>query len=78
MPFENIGAGALPTDIRGGDLSATFQFSVQREAGLHLFLCDNLALTIEYRFVHLSNGGIAVPNQGVDTSTALAGLTGFF
>jgi len=45
---------------------------------VQLFVKDNVAFTLEYRFIHLSNAGMDVPNQGVNDSTGLLGVTWFF
>lgn len=78
IPFFDFGAGATATDIRNGDLSTTFEFNLQAGAGTHFFLRNNLALTFQYRFIHLSNAGIEFPNLGVNNSTFLLGLAWFF
>jgi opacity protein-like surface antigen len=78
VPFIDFGGGAAATDIRNGDLSTTFEFNLQAGVGTHWFFRDNLALTLQYRFIHLSNAGIKFPNLGANNSTFLAGVTWFF
>jgi hypothetical protein len=78
VPFLDIGAGATATDIRNGDLSTKFQFNLQAGVGAHYFLRDHLALTAHFRFLHLSNAGIAEPNLGVNTVNFLIGASWFF
>lgn len=78
VPFLDLGGGAAATDIRNGDLSTTFEFNLQGGAGAHWFIRDNLALTLQYRFIHLSNAGIKFPNLGVNTSTFFGGVSWFF
>jgi lipid A 3-O-deacylase len=78
MPYLEVGAGIAATDIRNGDLSTTFEFNLQAGAGLHYFLKDDLALTFQYRFIHLSNAGLEFPNTGVNNSTFLLGVSWFF
>jgi len=78
VPFVDFGGGVAATDIRNGDLSTTFEFNLQAGAGTHWFVRDNMALTLQYRFIHLSNAGIEYPNLGVNTSTLLAGVTWWF
>jgi hypothetical protein len=75
VPFCNLGAGLTWTDIRGGDLSTTFEFNLQGGGGAHFFLRKDLALTLQYRFIHLSNANAQMPNQGVNNSTFLAGVS---
>ena len=78
VPFIDLGGGVAATDIRNGDLSTTFEFNLQGGLGAHWFVRDNVALTFQYRFIHLSNAGIKFPNLGANTSTFLAGVTWFF
>jgi lipid A 3-O-deacylase len=78
VPFANAGAGVAATDIRGRDLSTTFEFTLQAGGGVNYFWRDNAALTFQYRFVHLSNAGIKSPNFGVNTSMFCLGLSWFF
>lgn len=78
MPFVDAGAGVSLTDIGHPDLSTKFEFNLQVGAGCNYFLKDNLALTLQYRFIHLSNARIDTPNLGVNTSIIYLGLTRYF
>jgi lipid A 3-O-deacylase len=78
MPFVDAGAGISLTDINGPDLSGNFQFNLQVGAGLHYFFRDDLAFTVGYRWLHLSNAGIEQPNLGVNTQVISVGLDWFF
>ncbi len=78
VPFINAGAGATATDIRNGDLSSTFEFNLQSGVGTHWFVRDHVAITAQYRFIHLSNAGTKFPNLGINTSTFLFGASWFF
>jgi lipid A 3-O-deacylase len=78
IPFLDLGAGVAATDIRNGDLSTTFEFNLQAGAGMHYFVRDAMALTFQYRFIHLSNAGLEFPNLGVNSSTFLFGVSWFF
>src|ERR1051325_9119807 len=71
VPFVDVGAGGTGTNIRDGDLSTKFEFNLQAVTGTHVFLRDDLALTLQYRFMHLSNAGLDAPNLGVNTSNLL-------
>ena len=66
VPFADVGAGVTATSIGTPDLGNTFEFNLQAAVGTHVFLRDNLALTIETRFVHISCAGIWSPNRGVN------------
>jgi lipid A 3-O-deacylase len=78
VPFVDVGGGVSATDIGRPDLSTTFEFNVQGGAGWHWFWRDNAALTLQYRWLHLSNAGLKFPNLGANTSLFYAGLTWFF
>ena len=78
VPFFGLGAGVSATDIRGPDLSTTFEFNLQAGPGVRYFIADHAALTLQYRFIHLSNAGMDTPNLGVNSSTFLLGMTWVF
>jgi len=78
VAFVQGGSGGSLTDIRDGDLSTTFEFSLQTGAGVHYFIRDNLSLTFQARLVHLSNASIELPNLGVNNITFLFGASWWF
>jgi len=55
-----------------------FIFSDTVGGGLSLFLGPNRALSIGYRFRHLSNAGLASPNGGINTHFVTLGLNFLF
>ena len=78
VPFLNVGGGLSATSIRDSDLSTTFEYQLQGGGGTHYFVRENVALTLEYRFLHISNAGIKYPNLGVNTSVIYLGVSWFF
>ena len=78
VPFLNVGGGLSATSIRDSDLSTTFEYQLQGGGGSHYFVRDSLAVTLEYRFLHLSNAGLKYPNLGVNTSVIYLGMSWFF
>jgi lipid A 3-O-deacylase len=78
VPFIGGGAGASLTDIRRPDLSTDFEFNLQADGGIHCFFRRNMAVTVEGRWLHLSNAGIDHPNNGVNTPLGMLGLTWWF
>src|SRR5262249_24996831 len=74
VPFLDGGAGPTYTSIRQRDLSTTFEFNVQAGGGVHYFLGTNRSLTLLYRWLHLSNAGMKLPNDGANTQMLSAGL----
>jgi len=78
VPFVDAGAGVTATSIGPPDLSGTFEFNLQAGTGIMWFLRDNLALSVEARYVHWSCAGLHKPNQGLNGVTGLLGITYFF
>ena len=78
VPYFDLGAGVTATGIGPPDLSGTFEFNLQATTGVHYFLRDNLALSSDVRFMHISCAGIHQPNLGVNNVVFMVGLTWFF
>ena len=78
IPFFDLGAGVTATSIGPPDLSGTFEFNLQATTGIHWFMRDDLALTGEVRYLHVSCGGIHSPNLGMNNVMFTIGLTWFF
>jgi hypothetical protein len=78
IPFFDAGAGVTATSIGPPDLSGTFEFNLQACIGARWFIRNDLALTGEVRYLHMSCGGIHSPNLGDNTVPLLIGLTWFF
>jgi len=78
VPFVDIGIGISLTDIRLPDLGGSFQFNTQAGAGLNWFIKDNLAISLECRYLHLSSAGLSMPNDGVNTLGGILGLNWFY
>jgi hypothetical protein len=78
IPFFDVGAGVTATGIGPPDLSGTFEFNLQAGGGVHYFLEENLAITLDAHFTHWSCGGIHKPNLGLNGITGMLGMTFFF
>jgi hypothetical protein len=78
IPFIDAGVGPSVTGIRRPDLSGTFEFNDQGNVGLCWFMRDDVALTVEAGYMHLSNAGIDHPNNGVNCVKGMAGVSWFF
>jgi len=77
-PFLDAGAGVTGTGIGHPDLSTAFEFNLQGGGGIQWLWRQNVALTLQARYLHLSNAGIASPNDGVNTFLFSGGVTWFF
>jgi len=78
IPFMDGGAGVTATSIGHPDLGGTFEFNLQPGVGMHWFVRDNLALTGEVKYMHMSCAGIDKPNLGLNDVIGMIGLTWFF
>ncbi len=78
IPFVDAGAGVTATSIGPPDLSGTFEFNLQAGTGIQWFFKDNVALTLEARYIHFSCAGINDPNRGLNGVTGLIGWSFFF
>lgn len=78
QPYIKGGEGLSYMTAHTKEQSTQFNFVSQIGAGVHVFLKEDLALNLEYRFRHLSNAGIDHPNNGINTDFVLAGVTFFF
>lgn len=77
-PFVDAGAGFTLTDIGAPDVGNLFEFNLQGTLGVHYHWREDLALTFESRYMHLSNAGISQDNYGVNVLVAVFGVTRFF
>jgi hypothetical protein len=78
VPFADVGAGVTASGIGPPDQSGTFEFNLQANVGTHWFVRENLALTFEAGYLHMSCAGLHDPNLGVNTIKGMVGLTWFF
>ena len=78
VPFADLGAGVTASGVGPPDQSGTFEFNLQANIGTHWFVRDDLALTFEAGYLHMSCAGLHAPNLGVNTVKGMVGLTWFF
>ncbi len=76
VPFLNIGSGILHTTLaeRAPELSGNLQFMSQAGLGVQYFISPQRAIVFEYRYLHMSNGGIEAPNHGFNASMVSLGF----
>ncbi len=72
-PYLFIGGGGLYTEAEIPGTSSKLKGSYQAGGGLELEL-QPLVLSLEYRFHHVSNGGIKEPNDPLNSGKLLAGF----
>lgn len=79
VPFLTFGAGVIEENFKGpGRPSAGFNFTPQIGPGLSYLLSGNMAVSLEWRFYHISNANIDTPNVGLNVGMWLLGVSMFF
>jgi lipid A 3-O-deacylase len=70
--------GLAAHDLGRPEQGGHFAFQLQGGVGAHFILGETVAITLEYRFVHISSAFIYTPNKGINASILLGGLSFFF
>lgn len=78
VPYVDAGFGCSSTDIGRPDLGQNFEFNLQGGFGTYYFVRKDLALSVEWRWLHFSDAGSTTLNYGVNTQMIDAGITRFF
>lgn len=76
-PYLFAGGGVLYVDLGLPTMGSRLDFSYQGGAGVQYFLRKDMAITAEYRYHHVSNAGTAEPNEPLNSSKILFGLSFF-
>ena len=76
VPFFEFGGGLQQTTLaaRAIELSGQTQFSPQAGLGIQHFFSPQRALVLEYRYMHMSNAGLTLPNRGFNASMLTFGF----
>jgi hypothetical protein len=77
-PYIEAGAGIIYITQHTREQATQYNFIPQAGGGLIYFLEENLALTLGYRYRHLSNASIKQPNRGIELRLYLLGLSLFY
>jgi len=78
IPYLDLGTGVSATSIGPPDLSHTFEFNLQAAVGVRWFMREDVALSVEARYLHLSCAGIDTPNRVLNNVNGMLGLSYFF
>lgn len=78
QPYIKGGAGLMYMTRHFRQQSTQLNFTEFIGGGMHYFLAKNTALTIEYRYRHLSNADSKRPNTGIGTGMGVCGISYFF
>jgi lipid A 3-O-deacylase len=74
-PYVFAGGGVLYMDLGLHTMGSRLNFSYQGGTGVQYFIRKDLALTAEYRYHHVSNAGTATPNEPLNSSKFLIGVS---
>lgn len=77
FPYVELSAGVAASSLNIREIQSDFAFVLETGIGLSYFVGEGVALTVGYRFQHVSNGGID-PNRGFNSDTGVAGVSFFF
>jgi opacity protein-like surface antigen len=77
-PYVEAGAGVLGGRIDLPQTSCEVNFVLQGGAGALAFVTDATAITLGYRFQHMSNAGACRHNLGLNSSVFVFGISYFF
>ena len=77
-PYLFAGGGILFVDLGLPTMGSRLDFSYQGGTGLQYLIRKNLAITAEYRYLHISNAGTAQPNEPLNFSHILFGISFFY
>ena len=77
-PYIEGGTGGIYISEKTRRQGSHANFVDHAGAGIYYFIKDNIALNAGYRFRHISNLGIKRPNGGIETHSAIAGVSLFY
>lgn len=74
-PYVFAGGGVLYVDLGLPTMGSRLNFSYQGGTGVQYFMRKDLALMAEYRYHHISNASTATPNEPLNSSKFLIGVS---
>ena len=77
IPYFELGAGTLFTTKDVPEKTFPVNFTPQAGFGFHLFTNQKQALTLTFKFMHISNGGLDHPNPGINSLQLMVGYQWF-
>lgn len=77
VPYFFAGGGLLYTDLNVPELGSKFNFNYQAGTGIHYFITRDTSIEFNYRYHHISNAGTAKPNDPLNSSKILLGISFF-
>jgi lipid A 3-O-deacylase len=78
LPYAFAGGGIVYTNLDLPTMGTKLNFSYQGGTGLQYLIRQDLAIMGEYRYQHISNAGTGTPNEPLNSSHFLVGITRFY
>ena len=75
VPYVLAGGGPLFVDLGLPTMGTKLCFSYQGGTGLQYLIDKNTAVSLEYRYHHISNAGTASPNEPINSNKILMGIS---
>lgn len=77
IPYLIAGGGLIYTELNAPELGSKLNGNYQAGAGFHYFIAKDTSIDFNYRYHHISNAGTAKPNDPLNSSKALIGVSFF-
>ncbi len=77
-PYVLAGGGILYVDLGLPTMGTKLCYSYQAGTGLQYFIDNNTALNLEYRYHHISNADTASPNEPLNSTKFLIGVSYYY
>jgi len=77
-PYVEVGVGVLGGKVNQRQTNCSVHFSIQGGPGVLLFSSQSTAVTVGYRFQHLSNANLCSNNIGLNSTQFILGFSYFF
>ena len=75
QPYVKGGFGVIYMTQHAPQQGSQLNFDEYIGAGVHFVFEKNIAFTLEYRYRHISNGGITPTNKGINTNFTMCGIS---
>jgi hypothetical protein len=66
-PYFELAGGVLFTNHEVPAFTSNINFASQAAIGLNIFHREHQAISLDFRYAHISNAGLASPNPGLNT-----------
>jgi opacity protein-like surface antigen len=77
-PYVQLGGGFVFTDTDREIVGQNFNFNLDVAGGLRYMFSSHWALSLEYRYTHISNANTGPKNVGINAQGPILGVSWFF